>query len=521
MRRSARVLGLAIGLAALFASASAASALGASLSLSPEVAPSNAKVSATGSGFGGSCGVQLQWETVDGDLVEVAGQFPASGGGFSAEILVPLLRSTGDHVVKATGLSVDGSGRCTAPNGIVASAVFFIDTIPPPPHANLTVSTNTLNPGGLVKLDASGSTGNIKLFQFDLNGDGDYETKCNSAAAGAVSTQAGVKAVGVQVVDTAGQKSSAKVNVNFTGAPAPAPPKPGGGSFAEIGGGGEAGTCGEPGQTVGDLLNKAYSCPGTVFTGVAVASIAQGLPGNPCFEVVVNGLLTHWHAQGSDVYVNGLHLDTMGDNLDVYNVVKTIKVDGKGKAQFKMTKPGYDTLIASAPFAVNWNMSKPGLIGTVHLVSPFGGGKFLGLPYQTKDSPLRVTGSYGVEFDLYPELPLPKVLFQNITSGNSVAVQVNNTDGIETDDGYTIKFNDLYLGIFTLKESASATSAREAPTSGAAASTSSSRHRGSEWPAMWVCATGCSSNSRPPSTSGRREWARSAAASSWSSSGAP
>jgi hypothetical protein len=443
---------LIIAISAFAGLASPGSSLAASLDLNPSVAPSNATITASGGGFGGSCGVQLQWETLDGEPVEVAGQFQASGGSFSAEILVPFLRSTGDHVVKATGLSVDGSGRCTAPNGIVASAVFFIDTLPPPPNANLTVSANTINPGALVKLDASGSTGNIKLFQFDLNGDGDFETKCNTATAGAVTTQAINKNLGVQVVDTAGQKSTATTVVAFAGQPAPPPPKPGGGSFAPIGTGGGAGTCGDPGQSVSDLLGKAYSCPGTVFTGLAVASITQGLPGNPCFERVENSLLTHWHAQSSDVYVNGLHLDTMGDNLDVYDVFKTIKVDGKGKAQFKMSKPGYDTLIGSGPFAVNWNMSKPGLIGMVHLTSPLGAGKFLGLPYQAKDSPLRVTGSYGVEFDLYPELPLPKVLFQNIASANSVAVRINNTDGIETNNGYTIKFNDLYLGIFTLKD---------------------------------------------------------------------
>ena len=115
-----------IAVAAVAALASPSTALAASLDLSPTVAPSGATITAAGAGFGGSCGAQLQWEDVDGDLVEVAGQFEAGGGGFAAQILVPFLRSTGDFVVRATGLSVDGSGRCTALNGIVATAVFFI-----------------------------------------------------------------------------------------------------------------------------------------------------------------------------------------------------------------------------------------------------------------------------------------------------------------------------------------------------------------------------------------------------------
>jgi hypothetical protein len=451
LRRSRRVLELVIAISAFAALASPASSLAASLDLNPSVAPSNATITASGAGFGGSCGVQLQWETLDGEPVEVAGQFQV-GGGFSGELLVPFLRSTGDYVIRATGLSVDAAGRCTAPNGIVATAIFFIDTLPPPPAANLTVSTNTVNPGALVKLDASGSTGNIKLFQFDLNGDGDYETKCSSSAAGVVNTQTGNKTVGVQVVDTAGQKSTQNVVVNVTGGSAPPPPKPGGGSFGPIGGGGGAGGCGESSQSVSDLLGKAYTCPGTVFTGVAVAAIPQGLPGSPCFERVENSLLTHWHAQSTSVTVNGLPLDTLGNHLDVYDVFKALKVDGKGKAQFKISKPGFDTTIASNPFVVNWKVAKPGLLGNIPLTSPFSLGKFLGLPYQVKDTPLRITGSYGVELDLYPELPLPKILFASNGSANALSVRINNTDGIETDDGYTLKVNDVYAGLFTLKD---------------------------------------------------------------------
>ncbi|MGZ5347099.1 MAG: hypothetical protein ACXWGV_05840 [Solirubrobacterales bacterium] len=453
MHRS-RLLGamLAASAAALAAPAAASAA---SLVLDPGAAPPGATIAVSGGGFGGSCGVRLQWEGPDGGLLEVAGHAEASGGAFASEIVVPEARLSGPYVVRARGLGVDAAGRCAAPNGLDATALLTLQPAPPPPVADLQVSSTTVSPGGVVKLDASGSSGAIEFFQFDLDGNGSYETKCGTAAAGSVVTTVGSKPVGVQAVGTGGAKSSDQVMVNFTGPPASPPPKPGGGgNFAPIGGGGGAGTCGTSGESVSDFLSKAYTCPGTVFVGVATFAKPLQAPADQCFERIENGLLSHWRAKSKIVLVNGLRLDTLDDYLSVYDLFKHARIDrpqGDNDAKFKVSQPGFDTVVGSGIFYPKWDVSKPGPVGVVPIVQPLGLGSFLGLPYATKDTQLRLTGSGGAEFDLFLELPLPKVLFDSNASSDSLTVRVNATDGIEFESGYTVNINDVYAGLFTLK----------------------------------------------------------------------
>jgi PKD repeat protein len=74
-----------------------------------------------------------------------------------------------------------------------------------PPHASFTVSQNPVRPGQSVTLDASSSTdsgGNILDYQWDLNGDGIYETDggSNPVLTTSIST-AGTYNVGLRLVD--------------------------------------------------------------------------------------------------------------------------------------------------------------------------------------------------------------------------------------------------------------------------------------------------------------------------------
>ena len=448
-----RIAGVLVAVAAVLSAASPSSAKAATLSLSPASGPGGATISAGGGGFGSSCGVRLEWETVDGQFLLTLGQAEIGGGSFTTEVVIPDQRDLGAHVVRAKGLAVDRAGRCSAPSGQDAAAAFTLVAAPPPPVANLTLSSATVNPGGLVKLDASGSTGQIKLFQFDLDGNGSFETKCGGlSSAGVVNTTAGQTLVGVQAVGPSGAKDTAQLAVNVAGNPAPGPPKPGGGgNFGLIGSNSAAGTCGEPGQSVSDFFYKAYVCPGMVKAGVAVATIPPELEGDPCFERIdTNGANSRWRSQSSTVVLNGLRLDALGDRLLVYDKLKRVSVDGSKKAKLKVSKPGFDTAVTTGIFKPQWDVSKPATVGTIPVAQFLGFGTFLGLPFSAKDSPLRLDAAGGASFDLFVQLPLPQLLFKSNPSANPLTVKVNATDGIEIDGTYTLAINDVNVGVFKL-----------------------------------------------------------------------
>jgi len=428
------------------------------LLLDPELGPAGATVAVDGEGFAGSCGVRVSWDgPIDG---QVLGQAQVAGDGtFATDIVVPPDAATGDHEVFARGLSLDANGRCAAISRTSALTSEFFDVTgpPPPPVADLELSASTAKPGEAVFLDAGDSTGDLVLIAFDLDGNGSYESKCEEGGAGVVTGKQGTKTVGVQVTSSDGEKATAQQTLLIAGAPAPPPPKPGGGVFQDFKAGTVAGACS---QSLIDAQVKAYMCPTTVKVGVAEATIPPGLPGDPCFERKNPGAkLAFFRAPDTEVLLNGLRMKLVKSQsrLAILEALKRVSfhgAPGQGGTKFKVSKPGYSTAITSGVFTPDWDVSKAGKVGTVPIAQPLGLGfaQFLGLPYSSKSSDLRLTAQGEARFDLYLELPLPKVLFKSLASSQPLEVRVNNTDGVEVSGGYEIAINDVFVGLFTMKE---------------------------------------------------------------------
>jgi hypothetical protein len=448
-----------VGLAIALLTGAPAAARGGSptLTLDPDIGPAGATFEANGSGFGDACGARIVWDApLDGQVLATV---PVnSAGSFTTEVVVPSEADTGDHEVFALALLVDANGRCARvpPDVPLASAFFDVTAPPPAPVADLELSNSTAKPGEVVFLDAGGSSGDLVLIAFDLDGNGSYESKCGEGGAGVVSGKQGTKTVGVQVTSTDGQKASAQVNLTIAGSPAQPPPKPGGGTYAPFKAGTISGACAE---SSAEALIKAYQCPTTVKVGVAEATIPYDLPGEPCFERKNPGAkLAFFRAESSEVLLNGLRMKTLKSQsrLAILEQLKRVEINGpvgKDDTTFKVSKPGYSSAIGSSIFHPSWDVSKAGKVGTVPIAKPLGlFGTFLGLPYSSKSTDLRLTAGGGARFNLYLELPLPKILFKSLASSKPLEVRTSNTDGIEVAGGYTISISDVFVGLFTLKK---------------------------------------------------------------------
>ncbi len=144
---------------------------------------------------------------------------------------------------------------------------------PAPPTLRL-AATQQVAPGGLATLDASGSTGDIVSFAFDLDGNGSFETKCEQdAKAGAVYGKPGTYAVGAMAVSSQGATSFAKATIFVSGSPAP-PPSGSPAIPADV----TVGACSQNLAPL-DLLALVLTCPKIVALGIAEAVAAKG-----CFK---------------------------------------------------------------------------------------------------------------------------------------------------------------------------------------------------------------------------------------------
>jgi PKD repeat protein len=127
--------------------------------------------------------------------------------------------------------------RVTDNNGATATTTRTLTVQNRPPNASITATPNPVVSGSNVTFDASGSKdpdGTIAEYNWDLDGNGTYETTGNGTPAITVSyAQPGTRTIGVQVKDNNGTTATASVTVtiqnrpptaSFTASPNPVSP---------------------------------------------------------------------------------------------------------------------------------------------------------------------------------------------------------------------------------------------------------------------------------------------------------
>jgi hypothetical protein len=144
--------------------------------------------------------------------------------------------------------------RVTDGDGATDIASETVDVAPTfAPTVVVTATPNPVAVGALVSFDASGSTddGTIVGYDWDLDGNGTYETTGTSPTAARSYPNAGVVSVGLRLTDDDGRSTVTHVTVLVRGAGGggPAPGSPGatpGGRTPAGGGGAEGGAAGGP-----------------------------------------------------------------------------------------------------------------------------------------------------------------------------------------------------------------------------------------------------------------------------------
>ena len=392
---------------------------------------------------------------------------------------------TGTHTYAAPGTYAvdvalsgpDGTTRVTATAMVTAPAQPPAPPPPPPPPpggpvARITLLTPEVNPGEAAIIDASGSSGEIQLFAFDLNGNGTYETKTSSPRASTIHTLPGTKRLGVQVVTTSGATATADTTLSVAGRavkpPAGAKPL-------------------EPGTVVGsphtgaiDAPLKNYLCPVTVQVGVAEATIPQEKTfpptlGEPCFERVsaptnpggfyLADDYPQFVAGKERLFVNGLELDTRpnpnagNNNLVIYEKKKIVtqKNPGWQPVVMRLGQSGFGTLISEHFMLGTWDVASAGTVGTFP-IEDFFGPTLMGLPVVAKDTPLKFVTGHRSELQVFvtPPFNLTALGQQNSPTGQTpLTVRADNTDGMQVEGSIIAsggKYElDLPLGIFHLK----------------------------------------------------------------------
>jgi plastocyanin len=126
-------------------------------------------------------------------------------------VKVALASAAGGILLAPAGLFAAGEQPRMSPSA----------ALPPPPAAQLVVRTENPTAGAPVELDASGSTGSLAAYRWDLDGDGAFEAP--GAATASTNFEPGTRQVGVQVVDEAGRADEASVAVEVAGTADPDP----------------------------------------------------------------------------------------------------------------------------------------------------------------------------------------------------------------------------------------------------------------------------------------------------------
>jgi hypothetical protein len=315
---------------------------------------------------------------------------------------------------------------------------------PPPPgfEAKLSVPT-TVPPSGLVTIDASPSTGAISTFEFDLDGNGSFETKCGSGSqAGAVYGKAGSQKVGVKVTAPTGETSVAQAAIAVAGIPAQPPP-----GTKPLPENVMTGGCIEPDATPVASVIVFLTCPKTVVLGVAEAVALSGcfqrtLIEKPETRELFVGKKAAW------ALVNGIRVrPDASSSVTLDATIERIYLSGQAKGSLMIFLESPFVIIESSTHTLDWNVSTPSVVG------PFPGSgqsdKFLGLTVPKFSTPVSFTANRRARIPIALALPYP---FKEVASGK-LTLETDNTQGpIIT--AFKVAFGDVPLGIFEVRNAA-------------------------------------------------------------------
>ena len=372
----------------------------------------------------------------------------------------------GTHTYAGAGtrtITTSMHGPDTA-DGVVVQSTATVNA-PPPPGFGARLEPKPQGQG-LVFLDASGSTGPITGYQFDLDGNGSYETKCGGPSASAVYTTAGPQTVGLKLIGSGGATTTTAQTVNLDT----------GSASAALGSVKTIGACGI--KQAADL----QLCPTTLRFGTVELVFPENAPEGTCFafaRLSANELLggghppkqtvPAWRApKSTQVQVNGMRVrpsktgnqlaataSPLGMRIVGLQATKSspLKVPLKLGGEFSILLFGghaFHLSIDSAPAPLNWDVAGPGVVQTLPGVE----GYLFGLPLAEADSPLTFTSQADARLDVQFQFPVKTI--DQLLSGlgitsNPIGVRTNNTDGLAVASAKA-SFGDIPLGVLTLKK---------------------------------------------------------------------
>jgi hypothetical protein len=318
---------------------------------------------------------------------------------------------------------------------------------PAAPTARLKLPQQQVKRGAVATLDASATAGSVSFYAFDLNGNGTYETKCETPYAGVLHTKGGLKQVGVLAVGSGGASSATGALNVIAGASQP-PPK--GQSALEKGT--VTGVCLE-GDSVADLVAgqiAAYECPITVQVGVAEATIPPALSPSSkegkCFKrednppnSLKNPHYPRFVAGTTRVLVNGIEIDTKpnpkasNNPLILFETLKWVsqKYPNWQPVVMRLSKPGLGGIRSEWVDLGTWNVANPGVVGSFPIGDDLGEPEFMGLPVVEKDTPIKFTGGGWSELDVYVTPPFTALGQAPSPTGAPLLLRANNSDGLQ------------------------------------------------------------------------------------------
>jgi PKD repeat protein len=179
----------------------------ASFNTTPNPAPVEAQVSFDASGS----------KDADGSIVKYEWDLDGNG---------TYETNTGSSPVATTSYTTEGTRqvglRVTDNEGAVATATRTVTVESHLPQARFTTSPNPVSTGALVSFDGSSSSengGSIVKYEWDLDGNGTYETNTGSTpSATKAYAEAGDYKVGLRVTDSAGKTATTTHTVTVAGA---------------------------------------------------------------------------------------------------------------------------------------------------------------------------------------------------------------------------------------------------------------------------------------------------------------
>lgn len=404
----------------------------------------------------------------EGDVVSL-GPSPA---GFAYEVRgTHTYADPGTRTIAVTLEGPDGGQQTVNATATVQAPAGPPPPPPPPAPPPLVATLQTSASGPMLALDASGSTGPIAGYHFDLDGNGSFETPCDGPKATALHSKAGPKNVGVKIVAPGGGSQSA-AGTATTGPP--------GGGTAKLPKGVTSGACDEDlPASFPEKQAALLMCPATLRFGVAELAMPPDAPPGACFGFVrlsANQLLgggfgsketvPAWRAPaGQRVFANGLLLrpGQTGARLAATASPAGMRVIGLKPAPKVGLKAPVKTgglfdvallhgdLIAAGDVApLAWDVSKPGIVQTV----PDFDGLLFRLILADFDSPLRLTKDARAELPVVVEFPLQDIDLllagTKVTSG-PIELRTANGEGPEV-TGLKASFPSMPLGILTLDE---------------------------------------------------------------------